>query len=204
MSAGTAVQAAQSFGFQCTDGSAGNCAIGVSDIRFTVAAVDSNTIEFLITNSPMGTPLASQGVVTDLYLDRGTTNFLKLNSAFLCEGPGVDFGIGASPPNLPGGNAIGFSADFSADANSPSPFKGINGGEFLGLQFDLTNGSSLDQVLSAVGAGSLRLGLHVQSVGLNEGSISLVSPIPEPQEWAMMLAGLGLVAAIARRRIRKT
>jgi hypothetical protein len=33
--------------------------------------------------------------------------------------------------------------------------------------------------------------------------MSLVAqPVPEPGEWAMMLAGLGLVGAVARRRSR--
>ena len=204
LSAGTVAQAATSFNFACTEGSAGNCAIGVSDVSFSVAAVDANTIEFLITNSPMSTPLNQQGSVTDVHVDVGTTSFLNLGTAFLNEGTGVNFGIGASPPNLPGGNAIGFSADFGADSESPGvPENGVNGGEFLGLQFDLTTGSNINQVISAISSGSLRLGVHFQSVGINEGSISLVSPIPEPQEWAMMMAGLGLVAAITRRRIKR-
>lgn len=205
MTAGSVAQAATSFNFACTEGSAGNCGIGVSDVSFSVAAVDANTIEFLITNSPVSTPLNQQGVVTEVYVDVGTTTFLNLDSASLREGEGVVFGLDAGGPNLPGGNAIAFSADYGVDAASPSPKNGINGGEFLGLRFDLTGSNDINQVISAIGSGSLRLGLHFQSVGNNEGSISLVSvsPIPEPHEWAMMMAGLGLVAAITRRRIKQ-
>jgi hypothetical protein len=37
----------------------------------------------------------------------------------------------------------------------------------------------------------------------NQGGLSLnVTPVPEPHEWAMLLAGLGMVGAIARRRRR--
>jgi hypothetical protein len=32
-------------------------------------------------------------------------------------------------------------------------------------------------------------------------SVSAVAAVPEPESWAMLLGGLGLIAAIARRRI---
>jgi len=48
--------------------------------------------------------------------------------------------------------------------------------------------------------------LHVQSIGTNGGSgwyIPTVSPIPEPETYALMLAGLGLLGFHARRRKQK-
>jgi hypothetical protein len=36
--------------------------------------------------------------------------------------------------------------------------------------------------------------------GIYSGSISSVSPIPEPESFAMLLAGLGLMGAVVRRR----
>ena len=48
--------------------------------------------------------------------------------------------------------------------------------------------------------------LHVQSIGANGSSgwyIPTVTPIPEPESYAMLLAGLGLLGFVARRRQRK-
>jgi hypothetical protein len=41
-------------------------------------------------------------------------------------------------------------------------------------------------------------------IGLSPGvwTVETVSAVPEPQEWAMMLAGLGVVSAIARRKAK--
>ncbi len=43
------------------------------------------------------------------------------------------------------------------------------------------------------------LGSHIEAVGIDNVTIAAV---PEPHEWAMMLAGLGLVGWVARRRGR--
>jgi PEP-CTERM motif len=48
-------------------------------------------------------------------------------------------------------------------------------------------------------------GTTVQTVGIDSrsggfGEIAFTSPVPEPGEWAMMLSGLAVVGAIARRR----
>ena len=48
--------------------------------------------------------------------------------------------------------------------------------------------------------------LHVQSIGSNGNSgwyIPTVTPIPEPESYALMLAGLGLLGIAARRRKQK-
>ncbi len=43
--------------------------------------------------------------------------------------------------------------------------------------------------------------LHLSGTGAPGASIStLITAVPEPESWAMFLAGLGIMAAIARRR----
>jgi len=46
----------------------------------------------------------------------------------------------------------------------------------------------------------LRIGLHVQAIGEAGGSESFVTVIPEPEIYAMMGVGLGLMGWVARRR----
>jgi hypothetical protein len=58
-------------------------------------------------------------------------------------------------------------------------------------------------VISAIGSGELRFGLHVIAFD-NGGSATYInSPtaVPEPSTYAMLLVGLGLVGFMARRRV---
>ena len=109
----------------------------------------------------------------------------------------------------------------SEDANIPSPFKGINPGEFLTLRFELTPGNNWIDTVAAMqystwpgpGEGKLRLGLHVQAIN-NAGSESFVNnhsggpgggeSIPLPAEAAMAGAGLlGLIGIRSAHRRRR-
>jgi hypothetical protein len=59
-------------------------------------------------------------------------------------------------------------------------------------------------VLAAVPAGSYQLALSGVADGSAGGNytLSLAAPVPEPESYAMMLAGLGLLGLAARRRRR--
>ncbi|WP_294765794.1 FxDxF family PEP-CTERM protein [uncultured Rhodoferax sp.] len=50
---------------------------------------------------------------------------------------------------------------------------------------------------TAVASGNVSVGTLV----VNNGT---VSPVPEPESYALLLAGLGLIGTVAKRRIRKT
>jgi hypothetical protein len=88
---------------------------------------------------------------------------------------------------LPGGDASGFDTDYAFDSGTPTS-NGITGGE--SASFTITGTPS---VLSA--------GVHVRSLvgGESEGLVT-VTPIPEPHTYVLMLAGLGAVGFMARRR----
>jgi hypothetical protein len=91
---------------------------------------------------------------------------------------------------------------------------GDSTGASLGMQVIDNNGyiSTVSRLSSAGGANfSERLyvsfanlsGSTVQGqfgAGTSAGGWSNVTPVPEPETWAMMLAGLGLVAGMARRK----
>lgn len=62
-------------------------------------------------------------------------------------------------------------------------------------------GDSLWQAFSLAGVTSLRITLHGDSDGNNSYAFLDVTPaVPEPGEWVMILAGLGIVGVMARRR----
>lgn len=102
------------------------------------------------------------------------------------------FVAGGSPTNLPAGSNVGFVADSHWTATNPAVSYGINAGE--SITFSLSGVSAAN-----FSDGSLRFGVHLQ--GLPGGaSESLVSAVPEPQTYAMLLAGLGLLGFTANRR----
>lgn len=102
------------------------------------------------------------------------------------------FVAGGSPTNLPAGTNVGFVADSQWTATNPSSTYGINAGESITFSLSGVSAASFND-------GSLRFGVHLQ--GLPGGaSESLVSAVPEPQTYAMLLAGLGLLGFTANRR----
>ena len=53
--------------------------------------------------------------------------------------------------------------------------------------------------------GTMRVGVHLQGLdaGKSESLTTVVTAVPETETYAMMLAGLGLMGSIARRRKNK-
>jgi hypothetical protein len=119
--------------------------------------------------------------IADIYFD-GPTELGLTNLLVVSESAGVDFGIGANPSNLPGGNSVGFNSDASADSETPSVAQnGVDTlNELLVLSFNL-NGATLGDVESALTSGGFVIGMHVQSIGQNsEGYISYIPEVPIP------------------------
>jgi hypothetical protein len=181
-----------SFGFGCISNNiAGDCDIGEAQLAVDVTAGPaSDQVSFTFTNTG-----SADSSIADVYFDDGTL----LGIASILDGTGVDFEEGASPPNLPGGNDVGFDATFAADSEPPAQPNGVNPGEELTIIFDLLTGEDLASTLAALIDGSLRIGIHVQGFETG-GSESFVS-VPEPG-LAWLLAGPILVLA-ARARSRK-
>lgn len=186
-----AAQAALTYSFGCiTFNSSGNCGIGSTQLDLTVSDGGSGTVNFLFTNTG---PLASS--ITDIYFDWKAPE-LALTEGALTQSAGVSFGWGATPTNLPAGNAIAFSSDLGLDSNVPTQPSGINPGEWLNIAF----GGSFDELVQGLHSSALLVGLHVQGFS-NGGSESFVS-VREPSVYALLLLGLPLFGFAIRRRRR--
>lgn len=156
-------------------------------------------VQFIFTNSG---PAASS--IADIYFDDGSL----LGIANIINGPGVSFSQGASPANLPGGNAIfpqfETTVGFLADSDSPVQPNGVNPGEFVKIVFDLKGGQSFADVLDELSNRDLRIGIHVQGFA-GDGSESFINNgiVPIPPTALLLGSGLLGLGLLGWRRKKK-
>lgn len=175
----------------------------------------ADNVIFTFTNNG---PLESS--ISRVYFDDAPSNLFASFSVG-SQTPGVNFAMNASPISLTRGDLdpYRFWATDSAAAVRPRFENGVNNsaddpGERLSLVGFLNSGVTFADVVNSLSAGPptwgniLRVGLRV--IGIDQfndsGSASFLDagnappPIPESSTYGMLLAGLGLIAAIARRR----
>ena len=184
---------AQNYSFSCiTNNLSADCSTGEAQFGMTVSDGGS-VVNFLFTNTGA---LASS--ITDIYFDWSSSAY-ALTAGTLTASAGVVFEWGASPADLPGGNSILFSSDLSSQSTPPPQPSGVNPGEWLNIAFS----GSYANLLTGLNSSGLRVGLHTQGYqGGGSESFVNVPAIPEPETYAMLIAGLGLMAFVARRRQR--
>jgi len=160
--------------------------------------------------------------LTDIYFDLGLAGNETIGSNTLFSGfdiiadsdtlavtTDVFFQPDATPVVLPAGNPLNFTSDYDADA--PKPKQGLDqGGEWVTFLATLGTGYSYDSALNAIFDGSLRIGLHIQSIGdacsngdsacSDSSSYTNVSTVPVPAAaWLFGTALFGFLAASRRK-----
>lgn len=144
--------------------------------------------------------------VTDIYFDEGSSDLFsgfeiyeQYGAAFA---PEYIYYSAANPGNLPGGNAIGFAADYSADSTS-NPENGLDTStDYVTFLAYAGTDYSYDNLLNALLDGSARIGLHVQAFadGASDSYVNSLNPVPVPAAGILFASALFVVGAIGRRK----
>jgi len=177
---------------------------GQLSVLVTSVTGDDTLADFVFTNG-----VGIRSSISTIYFDNGPTGTV-LASGGIEDQIGTSFSWGsASPPDLPGGNSIDPRFDVTpgllADAKG-HPSKGIDtSADSLTIRMALRAGTGFADVLSAIQNSSLRIGMHIRSIGVAEGSDSYVSnppPVVIPMPVGAGLASIGLLGVAAARRRR--
>lgn len=168
--------------FGCISSTSSDCALAESTLSWSW-----NGTDFTIFNN-------GGGYVSEVYFDLAS----GMSASFLGGTGTVSFTAGAHPASLPGGTSAGFSSDASFDSDAPGGTQyGIDNGE--NATFRILAGS-----LDSIDTGALAAGVHLRGLTTDAASlvstVNAVTPVPEPETYAMLLSGFGLIAWATRAR----
>jgi len=198
VSLGASSAGASTFGFDCLTGNrSGDCGIGESQLSVEVSDLGGGDVLFHFRNAG-----PEPSAISEIYFDDGSL----LDLSTLTNGDGVDFRRDATPPNLPGGEdavpPFVVTEGFLAESSEPPPLNGVGPGEWVKIEFALQAGRTFDDVLAELGAGTLRIGVHVIGFASGGSESFINEPAPVPAPGAALLLG-GAAAGVAARQLRR-
>jgi hypothetical protein len=138
--------------------------------------------------------------VTDIYIDDDAGVIDSISS--ILNGPGVRFQLGANPQDPPGGEDLvppfATTPGLSLQSKPPVIRNGIDPGQWLTIGLRLRQGSNLDDLISNLETGTIRVAMHVQGFASGGGE-SFVNTTTIPSPGAIVLGTIGtLIAGLAR------
>jgi hypothetical protein len=176
----------------------GNTAVNVSGWKFDD---NSNSFGAAVTLSGISTIKAGESVIFFEGAASKTASFLS-----------TWFG-GNVPAGLQVGNYSGSGVGLSTDGDAVNIFNAA-GVKQAGVSFGASDSNSPYQTFdNAAGLNNVALslfsnngvnGAHVAANDIGEiGSPGTIAAVPEPEQYALLLAGLGMIGAVARKRQAK-
>jgi len=173
-----------------------------TQLKLTVSDVvgQSNKVDFLFKNF-----VGVESSIKEVYFDAGSAGS-TFSSGIIQNQLGSNFVWGSgSPGSLPGGNALtpAFETTLNllADSGNGGPSTGIDtSSDSLTVRMTLPSGKTYNDVVAGLlanpaAANSIRVGLHVISIGTAGGSDSYVSMLIVPLPAAAW-AGMSCLAAV--------
>jgi hypothetical protein len=161
------------------------------NLYVVVSSLEQHHIDFTFYNES-----SIDSSIAWIYFDDNGDSLMHIDE--IENGPGTKFSEAyLGPGNLPGGDTIDFSADFSIGAEQAIPHNGVNPpDEWVTITFDLIGGSTLETVTNAINDGSLRIGVLV--IAFPDGSSGSAIAVPEP--GTLILLGTAGLWIFTRKR----
>jgi MYXO-CTERM domain-containing protein len=182
-------------------------------------ATAANDVSFRFTNT---IPYAESTIV-NIFFDSGNYSGLFSGMSISEQSAGVLLTLPGDRSNMNIGNSFdtNFTEDYTVGRGNGFPANkstnGINPGEHLVLTGTLGAGMSFTDVVNAMNVGIddnqtvARTGLRISQIVHRIWGVAAdrdhgafvtanVMPVPEADTWALLLAGLGMIGFIARRR----